>query len=437
MDVTNKLEILADAAKYDNACTSCGSHRDNIEGMIGKTRGGCLVHTYTSDGRSLSLLKVLMNNYCIYDCQYCVNRNSNDPPRAAFTPQELADLTISFYTRNYIEGLFLSSGVIDNPDYTMELMYKTIKILRCEYRFNGYVHVKAIPGASNDLITKMGLIVDRMSVNIEMPSETSLKLLAPNKEKTAILKPMRHIHDSIRQSKKELTLYKHAPNYIPAGQATQMIIGATPDTDYQIMRLSEGLYNKFWMRRVYYTAYMPVGVNKMLPTAKAPLMREHRLYQCDWMIRWYGYKVDELLSEENPFLDPHLDPKCNWAMKNFGNFPIEVNTAPKELLLRVPGIGPGGADKIIEARRLGFLSFEALKKMRIVLKRAIYFITCNGRAYENVNMAENNIYRNLVSGTALTHFNKPQQLSLFDASPLEPLQIPTTDGLYKNLTEVV
>jgi len=418
VDIENKLEILASAAKYDNACTSCGSHRDNVDGMIGRTSGGCLVHTYTADGRSLSLLKVLMHNYCIYDCQYCVNRSSNDPPRAIFTPKELADLTISFYERNYIEGLFLSSGVIKNPDYTMELMYEAIRILRNVYLFNGYVHVKAIPGASNEIISKMGLIVDRMSVNIELPSEASLKLLAPNKQKQAILKPMEHIHDTIRQSKYELSVYKKAPNYIPAGQATQMIVGATPDTDYQIMRLSEGLYKKYWLRRVYYTAYMPVGTNTLLPTEKAPLMREHRLYQCDWMIRWYGYKVDELLSEQNPFLDPYLDPKCNWAMKNLSNFPIEVNTAPRESLLRVPGIGPGGADKIIAARKLGSLSFEALKKMRIVLKRAAYFITCNGRVYDHVIMTEEHIYRNLVSSAKLPEIDAPKQLTLFDTQPL-------------------
>jgi putative DNA modification/repair radical SAM protein len=377
-----------------------------------------LVHTVTADGRSISLLKVLMNNYCMYDCQYCVNRASNDPPRAVFTPQELADLTISFYERNYIEGLFLSSGVLKDPDYTMELMYSAVFILRNVYKFNGYVHVKTIPGASNEIVSKMGLIVDRLSVNIELPSEQSLKLLAPNKEKQAILKPMGHIHDSLRQNKYELAKYKHAPQFSPAGQATQMIIGATPDTDYQIMRLSEGLYKKYWLKRVYYTAYMPVGTNALLPKyERAPLMREHRLYQCDWMIRWYGYKVEELLSETNPHLDPYLDPKCNWAMKNLGIFPIEVNTAPLETLLRVPGIGPDGAKKIITARKLGSLTFEALKKMRIVLKRAVYFITCNGRTYENVDMAENNIYQNLISNKALALSKESdpfRQLTLFD-----------------------
>jgi len=430
MDVVEKLKILADAAKYDNACTSCGSHRDSVDGMIGRTMGGCLVHTYTADGRSLSLLKVLMTNYCMYDCQYCVNRASNDPPRAAFTPQELADLTISFYERNYIEGLFLSSGVIKSPDHTMELMYNTIKILRGEYRFNGYVHVKTIPGASNEIISKMGLIVDRMSVNIELPSEESLKLLAPNKERAAILKPMGHINALEKQNRYEMAVYKKAPAFVPAGQATQMIIGATPETDLQIMRLAEGLYNRYRLRRVYYTAYMPVGTSALLPKyEKAPLLREHRLYQCDWMIRWYGFKTDELLSEENPNLDPLLDPKCNWAMKNLGIYPIEVNTAPKELLLRVPGIGPGGADKIIKARKVGPLNFDSLKKMRIVLKRAVYFITCNGRTYERVSMSEKNIYQNLISDKTLAQIDSGQ-ISLFDA----PL---TADDMYKSLTGVM
>jgi putative DNA modification/repair radical SAM protein len=309
-------------------------------------------------------------------------------------------------------------------------MYNAIRVLRCEYRFNGYIHVKTIPGASNDIITKMGLIVDRLSVNIELPSEQSLKLLAPNKEKQAILKPMGHINDMCKQNKYELAVYKHAPQFAPAGQATQMIIGATPDTDYQIMRLTEGLYKKYWLRRVYFTAYMPVGVNKMLPTAKAPLMREHRLYQCDWMIRWYKYRVDELLSEQNPNLDPYLDPKCNWAINNLGVFPIEVNTATEEQLLRVPGIGPGGVKKIITARKMGSLTFESLKKMRIVLKRAIYFITCNGRTYEHLKMNEGNIYRNLVSGTALAHFQKPEQLSFLDP----PV---TAEEMYKSLTGVM
>jgi putative DNA modification/repair radical SAM protein len=427
MDLMEKLKILADAAKYDSACSSTGSNRASKEGMIGKT-GSCIVHSYASDGRTVSLLKVLMSNYCQYDCKYCVNRASNDPPRAVFTPDELASLTITFYKRNFVDGLFLSSGVLKSPDYTMELMYAAIKVLRNEYRFNGYVHVKTIPGASNEIITKMGLIVDRLSVNIELPSENSLKLLAPNKEKNAIINPMKHIHETLQQNKREIISYKHAPAFSPAGQATQLIIGATPETDYQIVRLSESLYNKYRLRRVYYTAYMPVGTSALLPKyEKAPLLREHRLYQCDWMIRFYGYKSHELLSEQKPHLDLLLDPKCNWAMSNLGVFPIEVNTAPRELLLRVPGIGQIGAAKILKTRRLGSLDFDALKKMSIVLKRAVYFITCNGRVYENVNMNEKNIYKSLVSPNVREQIRASDQLSLFDL----PV---ATDDIIKSLT---
>ena len=430
MDIMEKLKILADAAKYDSACTSCGSHRESQEGMIGRTRGACLVHTYTADGRATSLIKVLMTNYCIYDCQYCVNRVSNDLPRAAFTPQELASMTISFYTRNYVEGLFLSSGVVKSPDHTMELMYNAIKILRTEYRFNGYVHVKTIPGASDEMVMKMGLIVDRLSVNIELPSEESLKQLAPDKTKASIIKPMKFINDSLKQNKRELAIYKNAPTFTPAGQATQMIIGATPETDFQIVRLAESLYNKYWLRRVHYSAYIPVGTNKMLPKYEtAPLLREHRLYQCDWLMRLYGYKSHEILSEQNPNLDPFLDPKCNWAMGNLGVFPIEINTAPSEMLLRVPGIGPGGADKIITARKLGSVTFEMLRKMRIVLKRAIYFITCSGKTYERLNMNEKFIYQNLISDKALSRVNELEQMSMF--SP------PTKEDMVKSLTGVM
>jgi len=436
MEVLDKLQILTDAAKYDAACTSSGVDRKGDKSGIGSAVGCGICHSFSADGRCISLLKVLMTNQCMYDCQYCVNRTSNDVPRTTFTPQELADLTISFYRRNYIEGLFLSSGVLKSPDYTMELMYNAIWILRNEYRFRGYIHVKTIPGTSDEIVTKMGLIVDRMSVNIELPSESSLNLLAPNKSKSAILAPMTHIRDTLVENKRDLVLYSNAPKFSPGGQATQMIIGATPDTDFQIMRLSESLYKKYSLKRVFYSAFQPAPAPALakslmaLPTShansavpadfsggslSAPLLREHRLYQTDWLIRFYGFTASEILSEEKPHLDPLLDPKCNWAMNNLGEFPIEVNTAPREMLLRVPGIGVNGADKIIAARRLGSLDFDMLKKMRIVLKRAVYFITCNGRTYEHVNMNENNIYSSLISHTSLAQLQSVEQISLFNA----------------------
>lgn len=376
MDLMQKLTILADSAKYDAACTSSGADRPSANGGIGNTMTAGCCHAFSADGRCISLLKVLMTNCCIYDCKYCVNRCSNDVPRAAFTPDELAELTIQFYRRNYIEGLFLSSGVIQSPDYTMERMIKTLSLLRYRYNFWGYIHAKTIPGASPELVRQLGLLADRLSVNIELPSETSLKLLAPNKKKTDILTPMAQIKNSMESNKNELVLYKNAPRFATAGQATQMIIGATPETDYQIIRLAAGLYNKYDLKRVFYSAYVPVVSDSLLPAVDSapPLLREHRLYQADWLMRKYEFMADEILSEKNPNFNPYLDPKCNWALNNMQFFPVDINRAPLHELLRVPGIGPTSARRIVRARRAGKLGLAELKRIGVVLKRARFFI---------------------------------------------------------------
>ena len=384
MDVLEKLTILTDAAKYDAACTSSGVRRGSRPGMIGNTSSsiaGCC-HSFSADGRCVTLLKVLMTNVCTFDCKYCVNRRSNDTRRAAFTPRELAELTIGFYRRNYIEGLFLSSGVLHSPDYTTEQMIRALRILREEYRFNGYIHAKAIPGTSPELVRQLGLLADRLSVNIELPSQDGLQLLAPDKTKNAILRPMGQIRDGVAQSKAELAKYRHAPVFAPAGQSTQLIVGATGDNDRHILRLTESLYEKYRLKRVFYSAYVPVVENSLLPAldTKPPLLREHRLYQADWLLRFYQFKADEILDEENQSFNPYLDPKCNWAVQHYGLFPVDVNRAPFEMLLRVPGIGPKSARRIWHARKLSSLGLDELKRMGVVLKRAQYFITCKGFA---------------------------------------------------------
>ncbi|MCL1964513.1 MAG: putative DNA modification/repair radical SAM protein [Firmicutes bacterium] len=375
MDLAEKLTILADSAKYDVACTSSGAPKRGGKGL-GSTAPAGICHTFTADGRCLSLLKVLMSNACVYDCKYCVSRVSNDIQRTAFTPAELAELTIQFYRRNYIEGLFLSSAVLRSPDYTTERMIKAIELLRYEHNFWGYIHAKAIPGASAALISRLGMVVDRLSVNIELPSEESLTRLAPDKTRKSILDPMGQIREGHLQSKNELALYRGAPRFAPAGQATQMIIGATPDSDYQIMRLASGLYEKYQLKRVFYSAYIPVAENSLLPAAasKPPLLREHRLYQADFLLRQYRFGVEEILSEQNPTLNPYMDPKCNWAVNHYHLFPVDVNTAPLEMLLRVPGIGPKSAERIVVARRNGRLTLDGLKRIGVVLKRAQHFI---------------------------------------------------------------
>ncbi len=382
MDLAQKLEILADSAKYDVACTSSGVERAGKHGSLGSCRAAGICHAFTPDGRCVSLLKVLYSNACCYDCSYCVNRRTNDIPRATFTPRELAELTIGFYRRNYIEGLFLSSAVLGSPDATMEKMIEALRILRQEYRFNGYIHAKAIPGADPQLVERLGLLADRLSVNIELPSEASLQRLAPDKQRAGILRPMGQIAQRTAQSRRELAVYRHAPAFAPAGQSTQMIIGATPETDLHILRLTEGLYKKYALKRVFFSAYLPVVPDPRLPatTTKPPLLREHRLYQADWLLRFYQFSAEEILNEEQPDFDPYLDPKCNWALRHPEYFPVEVNTATKAQLLRVPGIGPKSVQRILSARRQQHLGLEELKRIGVVLKRARYFITCNGRA---------------------------------------------------------
>ena len=419
MDVLEKLTILSDAAKYDVSCTSSGSHRSTPQGGIGNSYTAGLCHSFAADGRCISLLKVLMTNVCVYDCRYCINRRSNDTPRAAFTPQELADLTIQFYRRNYIEGLFLSSGVLNNPDYTCERMIATLELLRNQYRFGGYIHVKAIPGADDALTRRLGLLADRLSVNIEMPSSDSLTRLCPEKTKTSILRPMGFIRDGIRENSADITQYRHAPTFAPAGQSTQMIVGATPETDLTILRLTQGLYRKYRLKRVFFSAYVPVVEDALLPAGnvKPPLLREHRLYQADWLLRFYGFDAEELLDEEHPAFSPFVDPKCNWALNHLDRFPVEVNTVPYELLLRVPGVGVKSAQRILTARRHSRLDWPQLKKIGVVLKRAQYFLLCGGKRPEGLRVTQDGALRALLSqkDRELLAAEHPQgeQLSLF------------------------
>lgn len=415
MQLEDKLAILADSAKYDVACTSSGVDRAGVHGKLGCSVAAGICHSFTPDGRCISLLKVLYSNACCYDCGYCVNRRSNDVPRATFTPRELAELTIGFYKRNYIEGLFLSSAVIGTPDYTMERMIEALRILRQEYHFNGYIHAKTIPGADAELVRRIGLLADRLSVNIELPSEASLSLLAPDKKKQAILKPMGQIAVQSAQSKKELVLYRHAPAFAPAGQSTQMIIGATPESDRHIMGLAESLYKKYSLKRVFFSAYLPVNSDSRLPAldVRPPLLREHRLYQADWLLRYYDFSAWELLTEEEPNFDPYLDPKCTWAVRHPEFFPVEINTAPKAALLRIPGIGPKSALRILSARRQQHLGMAELKRMGVVLRRAQYFITCNGCAAAHGTRQE--IAAALLDPKAFAVGT--QQLSLDDFTP--------------------
>ncbi|MEE1223855.1 MAG: putative DNA modification/repair radical SAM protein, partial [Clostridia bacterium] len=386
MELSEKLRILSDAAKYDVSCSSSGSSRKNTPDGIGSAAKAGICHSFAADGRCISLLKILLTNYCIYDCQYCINRSSNDVERAAFTPLEIADLTIEFYKRNYIEGLFLSSAVIKNPDYTMELIIEAISILRYRYKFNGYIHAKAIPGASRVLVEKLGLMADRLSVNIELPSSDSLKTFAPQKTKENIITPMKQIQQSITEARHDMTLYRHAPSFAPSGQSTQMIIGASPESDKTILTLSQNLYDRFKLKRVFFSAYVPLGKNPLLPVTAPPLLREHRLYQADWLLRFYKFRAEELLSEETPNFSTLIDPKCEWALRHMEFFPVEINTAPYEMILRIPGIGVRSAQKIVKARRYTRLSFEDLKKMRISMKRAKYFVTVNGKTFDNMRI---------------------------------------------------
>ena len=468
-----KLEILADAAKYDVACTSSGVSRKGKKGFLGNSEACGICHSFGADGRCISLLKVLMSNHCAYDCKYCINRCSNDVPRATFEPDELCRLVIEFYKRNYIEGLFLSSGVLNNPAYTMEKMVEILYLLRTKYRFNGYIHVKTIPGAGDELLSMAGYLADRMSVNLELPTSESLKKLAPNKSFRTILEPMGKVTDTIaahrlaigkdaRMERSGINQYlSHSifnPNaesaldgmkvhtlgvketasastntalakvdkslqraFAPAGQSTQMIIGATPETDLTLIRTSQSLYQTYDLKRVFYSAYIPLNEDGDLPALdqSVPLLREHRLYQADWLLRYYGFQANELLSEERPNFNEQLDPKCDWALRHLGNFPIEVQRASFDELLRVPGIGPKSAKRIVQARRFGRLDFDSLKKMGVVLKRAHYFITCSGRMMYKVRLEEQYITNcltdeNQKENWQIRHQNEQyEQLSLF------------------------
>lgn len=455
LEIEKKLEILSDAAKYDVACTSSGVERKgNREGMGNATHCG-ICHSFAADGRCISLLKVLMTNECIYDCKYCINRRSNDTVRTSFTPQELCGLTIQFYRRNYIEGLFLSSGIRRSPDETMEQIYRVLFLLRRQYHFNGYIHVKGIPGASAELVQAVGYLADRMSLNLELPTAQGLQKLAPGKTREKILTPMRQIQNGIREQKLLLTdggrIAKKPDNgsslylpgdgqilcekssysvstrsgkqerFVPAGQSTQMIVGATQENDYQILTIAESLYRKFELKRVFYSAYVALNEDKDLPQVgtKPPLLREHRLYQADFLLRFYGFAAKELLSEEKPNYNVYLDPKCDWAIRHLEYFPVEINRADYEMLLRVPGIGVKSAQRIMRARRSAKLDFGQLKRIGVVLKRAHYFITCNGKMLYHTKIEEDYITRRILE---LDHAKNWQmdyqmtyrQLSLFD-----------------------
>lgn len=461
LPVMEKLRILADAAKFDVACTSSGVSRGNSGQGIGNCMEAGICHSFAADGRCISLLKILFTNECIFNCRYCLNRCSNDVPRAAFTPSEVCELTMEFYRRNYIEGLFLSSGIVKSPDYTMELLYETLWKLRREYHFGGYIHVKAIPGADPFLIERTGFLADRMSVNLELPTAEGLRMLAPAKTREKILTPMRQIQNGRLEygerllggsGAQESSAYgiddygtnlpqivgkstdlarrrSRGPQFVPAGQSTQMIIGATPENDFQIMSVAESLYQKFDLKRVFYSAFVRVNDDSMLPELPGgpPLLREHRLYQADWLLRYYGFEAGELLSEERPNFNVLLDPKCDWALRHLEAFPVEVNRASYQTLLRVPGIGVKSAQRIVKARRLGTVDFPDLKRMGVVLKRALYFITCRGKTMYPIRIEEDFITRNLLDVKERLPYGISgdvtyRQLSLFD-----DYRVPQTD----------
>lgn len=421
LPLMEKLKILSDAAKYDVACTSSGVTKVNQGSGIGNAMESGICHSFSADGRCISLLKILFTNECIYNCKYCINRASNDVVRTSFTPEEVCELVLGFYRRNYIEGLFLSSGILKSPDYTMELICKTLKMLREDHRFHGYIHVKAIPGADERLIELAGFYADRMSVNLELPTAESLKALAPNKSRKAILRPMRQVQLRREENKNELMLYRGAPRFVPAGQSTQMIIGATRESDLEIVSVAESLYQKFDLKRVFYSAFVNVNQDKLLPATLdgPPLLREHRLYQADWLLRFYEFEARELLDEKHPNFNVYFDPKCDWALRHLENFPVEINTADYHMLLRVPGIGNKSALRIVKARKMGTLDFTDLKRIGVVLKRAIYFITCKGKQMYPLKIEEDYITRQLLGvkeklPAHLTENVTYKQLSLFD-----------------------
>lgn len=488
LPLERKLEILSDAAKYDVACTSSGVDRKGKEGSMGNTAACGICHSFAADGRCISLLKILYTNECVYDCKYCLNRRSNDTVRTSFTPEEVSELTMQFYRRNYIEGLFLSSGVRHNPTETMEQIYTALKLLREQHHFNGYIHVKAIPGAAPEIVAAIGLLADRMSTNLELPTAEGLRTLAPNKTRETILKPMRQIQQGIAQSKRGETLrisglaqndlpagifqagisdhksgtakwgfeipdpsltsapslscdttdmtrtaHKSEPSslsapdrtgqqlFVPAGQSTQMIVGATPEDDYQVLTVAEALYQRFDLKRVFYSAYIALNDDSLLPAigTKPPLLREHRLYQADWLLRFYGFQANELLTPERPNFNVFLDPKCEWALRHLEYFPVEINRAPYALLLRIPGVGVKSAKRIVRARKSMKLDFDGLKRIGVVLKRAHYFITCSGKMMYPTKIDEDYITRNLIDldrkkNWEIAYGMNYRQLSLFD-----------------------
>jgi putative DNA modification/repair radical SAM protein len=414
--IYDKLKILAEAAKYDVSCASSGTTRSNTQKGIGSTAGWGICHSFTEDGRCVSLLKIMLTNHCIYDCGYCGNRRSNDIPRTTFSVSEVVELTMEFYRRNYIEGLFLSSGIVRNADYTMERMVKIAKDLRTIHRYNGYIHLKSIPGAGRELITEAGLFADRLSCNIELPSEQSLKLLAPEKDYQSVYRPMHYIQQGFLESKEEKRKHRNAPRFAPAGQSTQMIIGATPDDDNKILHLANALYQRPAMKRVYYSGYIPINTyDTRLPALPAPpLVRENRLYQADWLMRFYQFKVDEIVNETHPNLEQEIDPKLSWALRNPQCFPIDINTADYEMILRVPGIGVKSAQLIIASRKFGRLTSENLRKIGVVMKRAKYFITCNELPAYTVQEAKPEQVRQLLALPAKKKKDDTQLKILFD-----------------------
>ena len=413
--IQEKLEILADAAKYDVSCSSSGGNRKN-NGGLGNSHASGICHSYTEDGRCVSLLKILLTNHCIFDCAYCVSRKSNDIKRAAFTVEEVVDLTINFYRRNYIEGLFLSSGIFKDADTTMERLVRVAKKLRTEHRFNGYIHLKSIPGASDELMKEAGLYADRLSINIEIPTEKGLKLLAPDKSHAEMMKPMDFVKNELILYKDERKIFKKTPKFAPAGQSTQMIVGATNETDLKIIKVANHFYQNFNLKRVYYSGYVPVLEDSRLPSihSQVPMQRENRLYQADWLMRFYGFRADEILENTNPYLDLEVDPKLAWALRNREKFPVNINTAPKEMILRVPGIGTKSTGKILMARRFQKLNLEHLQKMGVAVNRAKYFVEFESENIFNRLLDEQNLRKILLSGMK-SKFQNPfsQQLSLF------------------------
>lgn len=414
MDILDKVRILANAAKYDVSCSSSGSDRKNSGGGVGNAAAAGICHSWSEDGRCISLLKILMTNICVYDCIYCVNKASNDIERAFLTPEEIAEITINFYRRNYIEGLFLSSAVVGSPDHTTELMIRALRLLRNEHRFNGYIHVKVIPGTDQKLVAQIGLLADRVSVNVELPSSDSLKILAPQKTKDAILKPMAFITSQIAEAKENKLACRHQANFVPAGQTTQLMVGASPERDLRILQLSENLYKTFKLKRVYFSSYVPVVSHPNLPSllTTPPLLREHRLYQADWLLRFYGFSAGEILNDQHPDLSMDFDPKTEWALRNIQLFPIEVNRANYETLIRIPGIGAISAKKILSARRAAMVDYELLKKLGVVLKRARYFITCKGRYYGEIGLEEDLIRNRMLQDNGKAGPKSWEQISI-------------------------